>query len=195
MNQLPALPTKPSGLIELEARRAQLRQDREAVEAELSRLEDKHWRETNLDDDARDAVAEQLAAGEIEATGQGVVPEQLDILRSRFDLIQRAEAKVAVRAAEQRERHNRATAAAWRPQHKEAARRIARALRELIDANRAEHEIQNRAPSGQLTAMDFPGIGQLGAAGGPAKFWFEHASRHGYLEEDEPESQFPAAAY
>ena len=90
--------------------------------------------------------------------------------------------------------HNRATAAAWRPQYKEAARRIARALRELVDANRAEHEIQNRAPNGTLISMDFPNVGQLGAVGGPAKFWMEHARRHGYLEEDDGAAQFPAAA-
>ncbi len=66
-----------------------------------------------------------------------------------------------------------------------------RALRELVDANLAEQELRDRAPGGQLVAMDFPGIGQLGAVGGPAKFWFEHAERHGYLAD---EDVFPAAA-
>ena len=192
---IPALPHRPAELVEIEGRRAQLRQDREAVETELRALEAKLWRETTLDDDAREAVAEALAAGEIEATGQGVVPEQLEILRSRLDLIQRADRKVAVRLADQRERYNRSIAGAWRPQHREVTQRIARALRELADANRVEQEIRSRAPNGQLPPMDFPGIGQLGASGGPAKFWFQHASRHGYLAEQDDAQLLPAAAY
>ncbi len=191
----PALPNKPSELIETESRHAQLRHDRGVVETELRALEAKLWRETTLDDAARDAVAERLAAGELEATGQGVVPEQLEILRSRLDLIQRADRKVAVRLAEQRERYNRSIAGAWRPQHKEAAQRIARALRELADANRAEQKIRGKAPNGQLPPMDFPNIGQLGASGGPAKFWMEHARRYGYLTEQNDAQPLPEAAY
>ena len=101
--------------------------------------------------------------------------------------------KPAARVAEQRERHNRNVAGVYRPEHRKATQRIARALRELVDANRAEQELRDKAPGGQFPPMDFPGIGQLGAAGGPAKFWMEHARRHGYLLDDH-EANLPSAA-
>ena len=187
------LPERSAELIELETRYAQLRQDRQAVESELRQLEEERWQEQNRDDDARDVIAERIALGEVKATAQGVVPEQIEILHSRHDLIQRAERKVAVRVAEQSERHNRSIAAAFRPEHKQAARRIARALRELVNANDAEQTVRGRAPGGTLPAMNFPGVGSLGAAGGSAKFWMTWAERHGYLDEDE--ARFPAAAF
>ena len=190
--KLSKLPARPPELIEIEARRAAIRAERQVVEAELAHLEAEAWNETQASVDPIDAAAERLAGGEAEATSRTVAPEQVEVMRSRRDLLRRAEAKVAARVAEGRERHNRAVAGVHRPGHQEAAARIARALRELVDANRAEQELRDRAPGGQLPPMDFPGIGQLGAAGGPAKYWMEHAKRHGYLDEDE--ARFPAAA-
>ena len=48
---------------------------------------------------------------------------------------------------------------------------------------------------GTLTAMDFPGVGQLGATGGPARFWMQHAEHHGYLAGDDDSQTYPAAAF
>ena len=193
MEKIPALPSKPAELIELEARRAVIRGQRQEVETELARLTDEAWEKTQLDVDPLDLAAEKLASGEIAVATREAVPEEVEILRSRLDLLQRAETKLANRVAEQRERHNRAAAGAHRPDHKKAAQRIARALCELVDANREEERLRDRAPGGQFPPMNFPGIGQLGAAGGPAKYWFAHARRHGYLDEDE--SILPAAAF
>ena len=187
------LPARPPELIEIEDRRAAIRAERQVVEAELARLQADAWNETQVSVDPLDLAAEKLASGVTETASRDALPEQAEIMRSRLDLLQRAETKVASRVAEGRARHNRAIAGAHRPGHQEAAARIARALRELVDANLAEQELRDRAPGGQLVAMDFPGIGQLGAAGGPAKFWFDHARRHGYLDEDE--SILPAAAF
>ena len=183
------LPARPPELIEIEDRRAAIRAERQAVETELARLVAEAWNETEVD--PIDAAAERLAGGE--ADSRTVAPEQVEVMRSRLDLLRRAETKVASRVAEGRARHNRAVSGAYRPGHQEAVQRIAHALRELVDANKDEQEFRDRAPGGQLVAMDFPGIGQLGAAGGAAKFWMEHAQRHGYLDEDE--STLPAAAY
>ncbi len=185
------LPARPPELIAIEDRRAAIRAERQEVETELARLVAEAWNESEVD--PIDAAAERLAGGEAEATSRTVAPEQVEVMRSRLDLLRRAETKVASRVAEGRARHNRAVSGAYRPGHQEAVQRIAHALRELVDANKDEQEFRDRAPGGQLVAMDFPGIGQLGAAGGPAKFWFDHARRHGYLDEDE--SILPAAAF
>ncbi len=143
--------------------------------------------------DPLDVAAERLASGDLETASRDALPEEIEILRSRLDLLQRAETKLANRVANGRAAHNRSVAGAYRPEHKKAAQRIACALRELVDANRAEQELRDKAPGGQFPPMDFPGIGQLGAAGGPAKYWFEHAARHSYLA-DEDEADWPSAA-
>ncbi len=187
------LPAKAAELIELEDRRAVIRGQRQEVETELRRINDEAWEKTQLDVDPLDLAAEKIASGEIETASRDALPEEVEILRSRLDLLQRAETKLANRVANGRAAHNREVAAAHRPGHRKAAQRIAAALRELVDANKAEQELRDRAPGGQLVAMDFPGIGQLGAAGGPAKFWMEHAQRHGYLDDDE--ASLPAAAF
>ncbi len=197
MEKTLSLPPKPPELTELETRRAFIRGQRQEVEAELERLQAEAWNESEsgVDPlDPLDAVAERLAAGEIESASRDALPEEIEVLRSRLDLLQRAEQKVAQRIAEQRERHNRNVAGAYRPEHKKAAQRIAAALRELVSANAAEELLRDRAPGGQLPPMSFPNVGQLGAAGGPAKFWMEHAARHGYLA-DAPEADWPAAAF
>ncbi len=193
MEKMPALPPKPDELIALETRRAKLRAERQQVETELRQIQDDAWVKTQLEVDPIDQAAELLATGAIETASREAVPEEVGILQSRRDLLQRAEAKVATRIAEHSDRHNRNIAGAYRPGHQKAAQRIARALRELVDANRVEQEIRDRAPNATLAPMDYPGIGVLGAAGGAAKYWFEHAKRHGYLEE--AEAGWPAAAF
>ena len=184
--EIPPLPERPAELIELAARRTQLGHDRKAIAAELAQIEEKQRQEANLDDDARDAVAERLAAGEIEATGQGVVPEQIEILRSRLDLVRRAEAKVVNRVAEGNARHNRALAGALRPQHRKAVQRVYLALLELEAANAEEAAVRNAIPGAPLQFCGFPQIGRRGPNGsGPLKYWIEFARRHGMLDEAE----------
>lgn len=194
MEKKPALPLKPAELIALESRRAVIRGQRQEVEAELERLQAEAWNKSESDADPLDLAAEKLVSGEIEIASRDALPEEVEILRPRRDLLQLAEAKLANRVAAGRAAHNRSVAGAYRPAHRKAAQRIARALRELVDANRAEEALRDRAPGGTLPPMDFPGVGQLNAIGGPAKFWMEHAARHGYLDEGDPEARFPAAA-
>ena len=115
------LPERPPELIELEGRRAVIRGQRQEVETELARINDEAWEKTQIDVDPLDAVAEKLASGEIETASRDALPEEIEVLRSRLDLLQRAEQKVAQRVAEQRERHNRNIAGAYRPEHNNVA--------------------------------------------------------------------------
>ena len=193
MEKIRALPSKPEELTALETRRAQIRSQRQEVQDDLARLQDETWSESQHEVDPLDLAAEKLASGATATASREAVPEEVEILRSRLDLLQRAEFKVTQRVADGRAAHNRSFAVAYRPPHKKAAQRIARALRELVDANREEERLRDRAPGGTLPAMNFPGVGQLGAVGGPAKYWMEHAARHGYLA-DEDEADWPAAA-
>ena len=198
MQNMPALPPKPAGLIALESRRAVIRGQRQEVEAELERLQAEAWPESESDVDPLDpldAVAERLAAGELESASRDALPEEIEVLRSRFDLLQRAEQKVVQRIAEQRERHNRNIASALRPQHRKAVRRIRAALLELEAANAEEVAVRARVPGVPLQAMTFPNLGSSGAAGGPLRYWLEFAKRLGFLAEDEPEATWPSAAY
>lgn len=195
MEKIPLLPSKPEELTELETRRGKIREQRQAVQDELQRLQDEAWSESQRDVGLLDLAAEKLANGEIETVSREAMPEEIEILRSRLDLLQRAEQKVAQRVAEGCAAHNRQVAGAHKPGHREAAQRIARALRELVEANKAEQTLRDRAPNGFLPPMDFPGIGVLGAAGGAARFWMEHAKRHGYLVDEDDAQLLPAAAY
>ncbi len=194
MEKMPALPPKPPELILIEARRAKIRGQRQEVQDDLARLQDEAWNASQPNVDPLDAAAELLATGEIETASREAVPEEVEILRSRLDLLQRAETKLANRVADARASHNRSVAGAYRPEHRKAAQRIACALRELVSANAEEELLRDRAPGGQLPPMNFPNVGALGAAGGPAKYWMEHARRHGYLV-DEDEANWPAAAF
>lgn len=193
MQKLPELPSRPAELIELEGRLSAIRGQRREVEQELRRIEDELWSAKQSGDENLDFAAEQMVAGEMEPTARSVAPKRIAELRDRLEILIRADRKATERTAEQRARHNRNIAAAWRPQHKQAAQRIARALRELVSANEQEERVRDKAPGGHLPPMNFPSLGQLGAAGGSAKFWMEHAARHGYLA-DEDEDVFPAAA-
>lgn len=190
----PALPPKPVELIEIEARCRAIRAERQAVETELRRLQHEHWLAAQDDGNLGRAV-EAIVSGETDATSRNMTPERNEELRARLEILTLADGKASLRAAELCERHNRNIAAVWRPMHKKVACRIARALRDLANANRTEHELRDKAPGGTLPPMDYPGIGSLGAVGGPAKYWMEHARRHGYLlDEGEPEADWPAAA-
>lgn len=184
--EMPPLPEHPVELIELSERRAQLGRDRKAIETELRQIEEKQWNEANADDDAREAVAERLAAGEIEATAQGVVPEHLEILRSRLDLVRRAENKLANRLVEGSARHNRAIAKALRPQHRVAVQRIHAALLELEAANAEEVAVRCAVPGAPLESFTFPGIGIRGpGCRGQLSYWIGYARRLGMLAEDD----------
>lgn len=195
MTFTPALPSRPPELVETESRRAKIRREREAVEDELRRLNAKAWDESQANVDPLDAAAELLAAGEADANSRTVMPENLDFLRSRLEILRRAEGKLAQRVAKLHERHNRSIASALRPEHKKVTQRIARALVELVAANAEEERVRGRAPGATLPAMNFPNAGRFGCAGGPAQYWREHAKRHGYLvDEGDPEARFPAAA-
>lgn len=195
MTFTPALPSRPAELVETESRRAAIRREREEVEAELRRIQDEAWQGSQENIDPIDVAAARLANGEAEATSRTVMPEHMDFLRSRLEILRRAEVKVSQRLAKLQERHNRNIAAAYRPMHKKAAQRIARALVELVAANVEEERVRGLAPGATLPAMNFPNAGKFGPVGGPAQYWREHAKRYGYWpDEGEAEARFPAAA-
>ncbi len=194
MNSLPALPSKPADLIEVEARCRSIRAERQAVETELQRIQDERWRAAQGDENL-DLAAEAMAAGETDAMSRNMTPERISELRSRLEILIRADSKVSRRAAELRDRHTRNIAAAWRPMHKKAAHRIARALVELAAANAEEERVRARAPGATLPPMSFPNIGRFGAAGGAAQYWKEHAKRYNYWPDEDEDQALPAAAY
>lgn len=193
MNSLPALPPKPVELIEVEARCRSINTERRAVETELRRIQDARWRAAQGDENL-DRAAEAMVAGEVDPTSRDMTPERISELRARLDVLILADSKISRLAAELRDRHARNISAAWRPMHKKAAHRIARALVELADANSEEERVRGQAPGATLPPMNFPNIGRLGAGGGPAQYWKEYVKRHGYWPDDD-QAQFPAAAY
>lgn len=188
---IPPLPERPADLLELEARLAQLCQDRQTIEAELRQHEENHQLLT--DDDLLDEAAERIARGEAEIADPGAVLEAVGVSRKRLDLARLAERKVKVRVFEERERHNRAIAKALRPLHRAAVARIHAGLLEVEAANAAELAVRSAVPGAPLERFTFPGVGTRGPNGaGHLQYWIDFARRHGML--DEPESQFPAEA-
>ncbi len=193
--ELPPLPERPLELAVLAARRGELRQQRQTVQDELARLQDAAWSESQRSNDSVDAAAEKIARGEIESVSRDVVPDEIGVLLSRIDLLQRAEQKVATRVAEARAAHNRQIVQALRPLHRRAVTRIYAALLELEAANAEEVAVRSAVPGAPMQACDFPNIGRRGPGGGPIQFWLEFARRQGLLDEGEPEATWPTAAY
>lgn len=182
--KIPPLPERPPELLELESRLAQLRQNRETIETELHQLEEKQRQQSDVD--ALDQAAERIAAGEAEITAPDAIPEAMEALRRRFDLACRAERKVNIRVAEGRERHTRAIAKAWRPQHRAAVRRIHVALLELEAANAAELAVRSAVPGAPLERFTFPGVGTRGPNGnGMLQYWIGFVRRHNMLDQDD----------
>ncbi len=125
---------------------------------------------------------------------QSVVPQQLEILRSRHDLLRRAESKLTQRIAGLRESHNNQIARALRPVHRALTRKIHEALVALVDANIADEELRASVPGIQLRLATFPNVGRFGPRGDPCQVWKNYAIREGLIDENEPESTWPAAA-
>lgn len=188
------IPARPAELIEIEGRRAAIRREAQAVKTELQRLQDKQWNSTHGDENL-DRAAEAMAAGETDATSRDMTPERIEELRSRLNIIERANEKLTLRVAREREKYHRSIASVLRPEHKKVTQRIARALAELVNANAEEEMLRAKAPGNHLPPMNFPNTGKFGPGGGPAAYWRAYAKRLGYLlDEDEPEATWPAAA-
>lgn len=132
------VPAPPPELQALSKRRGELREQRVALEAELSSVEHTLFRLRNAEDEELDAIAEQLAAGELSEVTRDNLPEERAVLRRRLDLAVRAEGKVAENLKAARENYHYRIAAAARPVHRKAVARIAAALHELAEANRQE---------------------------------------------------------
>ena len=129
------------------ARLAELRGERQKIEDELTRLQTDAWDKRQSDGDALDRAAERLASGEVESASREALPEQAEILRSRLDLVTRAEFKVRQKIHELNDTHNVKVARAFRPAHRQAVRRIAKALIELVRANEADSIFAHRCPA------------------------------------------------
>jgi len=184
------VPAPPPELREWEQRRGELRKQRMALEDELRSVEHALFRLRNAGSDELDAIAEQLASGELSEVTRDNLPEERAVLRRRLEVASLAEVKAAEHLKEAREHYHYRIAAAARPAHRKAGARIAVALYALADANREEEAIRGLVPGGKLPPMNFPRAGRIGADGGPAEFWAQNAKRYGYLQEPEQ----PAAA-
>ncbi len=187
--QIPKLPE--AELPALVARRAELRGERQKIEDELARIQTDAWNERQTNDDPLDAAAERLASGEIESASRGALPEHADVLRSRLDLVTRAEFKVREKITELRDTHNSRVARAFRSAHRQAAERIHKALIELVAANEAEELLRSKVPGGKLSPAFFPNVGKFGPHGGSAEYWRAWARRQGLIDGSD---DFPMAA-
>ena len=82
-----------------------------------------------------------------------------------------------------------------RPQHRAAVQRIHRAVLELESANAEEEAVLNATPGAPLVQCGFPNIGsRKPGVNSPINQWISFARRMGFLDEADPESQFPVAA-
>ncbi len=187
----PELPERPPELPELEARRAKFITERKGIVRELERLLADAWEQRQSGDDALDRAAEELASGKIKSASRDAVPERAETLRSRLDLVERAEFKVRQKIAELHDTHNDRVARAFRPAHRQAAERIHKALSELVAANQAEEQLRAKVPGGKLHPAGFPNVGGFGPHGGAAEYWRAWARRQGLIDEGD---DFPMAA-
>jgi hypothetical protein len=190
---IPTLPPKPTELTEIEARCRAIRGERQAVEAELQRIQVESWRAAQGNENLERA-ASAMASGETDATSRDMTPERIEELSSRLEILTLADRKASGRAAEWRERHARNIAKAFRPAHRAAVRRIAVALTELVAANTAEEELRARVPGGKIRPANFPNCGRFGPHGDPCQLWKNYVKREGLLDQDEPETTWPVAA-
>ena len=186
MADIVQLPDRPGDLTELEVRRAEIRGKRKATQAEIAAIRRRLY-EAEANDPDLDAAAEGLIAGEDEQASEADL-DRLRTLEKRLEILRRADQLLTARIADLREKHNSETAAALRPSHRKAVRRIAHLLLDLERANVGEEQIRGRVPGVGLPAMDFPSLGHSDARGGPIRFWMEYARRHGYLDGTESEA-------
>ena len=112
-------------------------------------------------------------------------------MRSRLELLTRAEFKVREKITELRDTYNSRVARAFRPAHRQAAQRIHQALIELVAANESEERLRSKVPGGKLSPASFPNIGGFGPHGGAAEYWRAWARRQGLIYEGD---DFPMAA-
>ncbi len=194
MEKTPALPPTPPELADLESRHTKIRGERVEVEAALRQFQDDAWRKSRADIDVLDLAASRLADGLTDAAGRAVLPEQAEVMRSRLDLLQRAEFKMRAKLHELRDLHHTRVARAYRPAHRAAVAGIHKALVALVAANIAEEELRARVPGGKLRPANFPNCGRFGTNGGPAEFWRAWARREGLIDKDDDQVDWPAAA-
>ena len=176
--KIPTVPERPAELPALEERRTTLRDERLEIEAELAKLQTASWNEGQMNVVALNMAASRLAAGE-------EVPASRDVeaLCKRIELVSTAERQVRAKISELRDQHAELTARAFRPAHKQAVARIAKALTELVRANEAEIELRARVPGIRLRPADFPNVGGFGPRGDPCQVWKNYVLNAGLLED------------
>ena len=180
MNTIPTVPERPAELAALEERCAGFHDERLDLEAELTKLQTAAWNEGQMNVVALDMAASRLAAGED-------VPALRDVeeIRKRLELVSTAERQVRAKIAELRDQHNERTARAFRPAHRQAVARIAKALVELAAANRAEQDLRAAVPGIRLRPADYPGVGRFGPQGDPCQTWKNYVLNAGLLDADD----------
>ncbi len=180
MDIIPSVPERPAELAALEERCAVLHDERLELEAELAKLQTASWNEGQMNVVALDMAASRLAAGED-------VPALRDVeeIRKRLELVSTAERQIGVKIAELHDRHAERTARAFRPAHKQAVARIAKALVELVAANRAEEDLRASAPGIRLRPANYPGIGRFGPQSDPCQTWKTYVLNAGLLDADD----------
>jgi hypothetical protein len=182
IKDLPAPPDRSAELIELEKRYGGLSAQRSALEIKLRGVETHMARWVMADEAETDKLAEQLASGEIDRISLENLPAQAAQLRVELNVIRRSEAKLWPILVRHRERHNNLIVKTYRPLHKQAVQRIARALQALIAANKAELELRKAVPV-PLLAMAFPNVGGSTVnEPGSAKLWLDFAKARGFFE-------------
>ena len=186
MNIIPTVPERPAELAALEERCAGFHDERLALQAELNELQTVAWNAAQMDVVALDIAASRLAAGEDVSALRDA-----EALGQRLELVSTAERQVRAKIAELRDQHNERAARAFRPAHRQAVARIAKALVELAAANRAEQDLRASVPGIRLRPADYPGVGRFGPQGDPCQVWKNYVLNAGLLGEGD---DFPLAA-
>ena len=188
MIELPSLPPKPADLEELEARYSRVRAQKRSLENRIAAaIESMRQADGKEDNVAR--LASELVEGKRDTISRAAMPEDLAELREQLAPVELAARQLRGKIADARARHNSEIAEAFRPAHEKAVRRVYAALLELEAANAQEAAVRAAVPGVPLPPLTFPNLGTSACGGGPLAYWIEHARRHGFLEEPEPEEE------
>lgn len=141
-----------------EAKYAQVRRKLRQVEERIAAV-GRAIHEAAADADLERAAEAELAGEEQPAVAPGL-QQQLDALHRRRDVLRRA-VHLAGEARDRAMREAiRLAVVELRPVHAAAVGRVARAVKELAEANAEEARVRHQLPPLALPALLFPGVGE-----------------------------------
>ena len=187
------VPDRPATLVELEQRHREIRAQRQELEAALRPIESELSRRA-LGQGDDDAVA-KLVSGALPRLERDNLPEEARDIRRRLEVLIQADQELSRQVARGREKYANQVAKAYRPIHRQAARKVLAALEALVDANQEEQLLHAAVPGVRLPHLTFPNAGSFGANGGPAEYYRQFVLQtYPDLLDDEPVPAKPKGA-